>query len=143
MSCLRTRSRRIDPFVECCRRGEQFFFDGIEVVERFRQAKPLPVDVLNLVASDGDEPCAERRLALKCREPLQGGEKHILNHIVDEIRPRRQAMADIGVHGIDVRSDKPRRRLPVSPENRRNQFPFIGSGSKLFDRRLRLAGGSR
>jgi hypothetical protein len=77
------------------------------------------------VAGDPDEPGAERRLATKPREAVQGGKKHLLDDIVDEIGARCQAMPRIGVDGIGVRSDKTSRRFPVLAENRRDQFEFV------------------
>jgi hypothetical protein len=59
---------------------------SVQVVEPDRRPEALAVDVLDLVAGDRDQPCAQRRLPLKGPEPLERHEKDVLDHVVHEIR---------------------------------------------------------
>jgi hypothetical protein len=93
-------------------------------VQRKRRTEPLPIDVLDLVARDADQPRPQRRLALERREPFERGEKDVLHYVVDQIRVRQEPMAGIRVHGVDMGRDELCSCLPVFSEDGRNQFAF-------------------
>lgn len=61
-------------------------------------------------------------MALKRAQTIQRSEKDFLDHIVHEIRARRQAMPRIPVHGVDVGRDESGGRLAVLLENGSDQF---------------------
>jgi len=72
-------------------------------------------------------------LALKRAQTIQRSEKDFLDHIVHEIRARRQAMPRIPIHGVDVGRDESGGRFAVLLENGGDQFVL------RIRRRIRLA----
>lgn len=124
--------------------GERFVGDTIDVaVERFlRHTESSAIDILNLVARNAHQPGAQRGMPLEQGEAVQGPKKNILNDVVDEIGARCQPVADVGVDRIDVRRNKPGRRLSVPSENRGNELALVGTLS-AFGTNPRRTGSAR
>src|ERR1051326_518119 len=54
------------------------------------------------MTGDPQQPVAKRRITFKVAQTLPGGEKNLLDHIVNQISSRHQASPDVGVDGISI-----------------------------------------
>jgi hypothetical protein len=82
-------------------------------------------------------------LGLKARETGEGRQKHVLDDVVDEIRPRGQPRARVPVDRVDVSCDEPGSGLPVVLENGGNEFAFVCFWWDWFDGGLTAYGLTR
>jgi hypothetical protein len=62
-----------------------------------------------------------------------GRQKDLLHDVIDQIGVRRESMARVRVHGINMGSDEPGHCLPVLSEDGRNEFAFVAFGRQRFD----------
>jgi hypothetical protein len=91
------------------------------------------------VASDAEQPGPERRLPLKRRQSVEGRQEDFLDDVLDEIGAGGQPTASVSVDGVDVRRDKPCRRLAILSKDRRDEFALVGGVSRTLAGDGRLA----
>src|SRR4030095_13648000 len=82
----------------------------------------LAVEPFNLVPGYAKEPRPKRGVPQKARQAAEGGQKDVLDDVVDDIGARREPMSHVCVQRFRLVSHKPGGCFPVLLENGRDQL---------------------
>jgi len=94
------------------------------LVEHEWSAQLRAIEILDLVPRDAEYPGPQRRGSPVPVKTGQGGQKHLLHHVLDEIRPWNETTLHVCVDGVDMVGDKLGRGLAVLPEDGCREFPI-------------------